>query len=118
MSDAAKRQMIDDALRSGRRISPSFNDLWHGTPAAGSRWTVQQMRTMEADGRNPARTRTYQVPLLIQNRTDWALPPEVTHVLCPLIAMAKNGLRVLVITPCGDKKWTDAKARGWTPAEH
>lgn len=98
---------IRKALQTGLRLAPSQNDPWHGTAASGSRWTAQQIARLRAEGRDPDTVKSCDVGVQVQNRRDWAMPPEIKPVLCPMLARTKNGRRALIITPSGDKIWKD-----------
>lgn len=98
---------VAEALRTGRRITPSAHDPWHGDPLRGSRWTRQQVTKLKAEGRNPDTIAACQVPLQIQNRADWTMPAETRLLLCPMLAKARSGRRALIISPAGDKLWMD-----------
>lgn len=96
---------IRRAQLSGRKITPSHMDPWHGDPAPGSRWTVQQEKTVRAEGRNPDTIKGCMVPVLIQNQLDWAMPYQTIYVHCPELARTKGGIRALIVMPIGDKAW-------------
>lgn len=105
MTSAAERERIAEALRSGPRITPSQRDSWHGTPAPGSRWTAQQLRTIVAEGRDPDTIATTMVPVKVESR--WGGPPDTVQILCPMLARTRTKKRALIISPAGDKLWKD-----------
>lgn len=115
-------EAIDRALRGGARIQPSdpgsWPGAWRGTPAPGSRWTQEQLRVMHQDleraragaGRFAAAT----IALLRRpedvagHRVAINLGRAGAGIECPLLARSKDGTRLLIITPAGEKQWIDA----------
>lgn len=98
---------IRKALQTGRRVAPSAPDTWHGTAAPGSRWTYQQHAVLKAEGIPPELVKTATVGVQVQNKLNWAMPTQTRPVLCPRLAITRNGRRALIITPAGDKLWKD-----------
>jgi len=107
------------ALQSGGRVNPSrpetFPGVWTGTPAEGSRWTVQQLAKIDKE-REAARG--IKSPLggkIIALLRDpeaieaWPVNLGDTVVECPLLARIRTGQRVLIITPGGEKLWINAR---------
>lgn len=119
MSGPLTAEQIKLALQNGARINPSrsetFPDLWCGTAVPGSRWTAQQLARMRVDLDKALTERTRfsgaVIALLREPETLEAFSIPLTGgrvVLCPLLARSRDGKRVLIITPSGEKKWTDA----------
>lgn len=103
------RDRINEALRSGPRVAPSDPSPWRGTPQPGSMWTVQQLATAKRIGRDIDRLKRCDVPLQVQNKTNWAMPTQTVTVLCPQLAATRDGARVKIIAPAGDIVWVKAK---------
>jgi hypothetical protein len=106
MSRAAA--MIAAALRSGPRVAPSRHDPWHGTRAQGSMWTAEQLATLERLNLDPVRVKRCQVPLQVETRANWTMPPDTVRILCPELARTRDKKRVKIITPAGDLAWVQA----------
>ena len=98
---------IRKALQTGRRVAPSQHDPWHGTPAPGSMWTYQQLAALKEAGILPEAIKTATVGVQVQNTLNWAMPPQTRPIVCPRLAVTRNGRRALIITPAGDKLWKD-----------
>lgn len=119
MSAPLTPEQIKLALQSGARINPSrsetFPGLWAGTAAPGSRWTVQQLARMRIDLDKAVSEQTrFSLAVVALLRDPEAIEGFTIPltggrvIICPLLARSRDGMRVLIITPSGEKKWTDA----------
>ena len=119
MTERLSREEIKLALVNGHRMNPSRVDtypgMWTGTPAVGSRWTVQQLAGLQRE-LNAAKESTsrfaHAVIARLRNfeRVEAHSVDLETHfVECPLLARSKDRSRVLIIAPGGDKIWRSAR---------
>ena len=92
-------------------ITPS--SLWQGTASPGSRWTYEQLRTLEKEGvRDPETFSTAKVMRRPRhNVADWTMPPKAVATIVPRLAVTRNGQRAKIVTPAGAVQWVDV-ARG------
>ena len=92
------RDEMKRILQSAPRVTPSnpntFPGMWEGQRAEGSRWTAAQLVTLR---REPEAVEAWWIELSDGSRVD-----------CPLLARSKDGRRIFIIAPGGDKVWRDA----------
>jgi hypothetical protein len=92
-----------------RVLNPSRISPWHGTAAAGSRWSIEQIETLKAERRDPDTVSTAWITLMVHvggDRTRAAVPRDL---LVPALARTRRGNRALIVTPGGSKIWKDIK---------
>lgn len=117
------RDEINAALLHGARINPSrpetFPDIGErftpGTPVPGSRWTAEQLATIRAER---DRLTALRFPWALAAAARLADPATVPTTLvemtdggaleCPVLARTRDRRRVLIVSPRGDRLWTDA----------
>lgn len=95
---------IDQALRSGARITPSRPDPWTGRRQPGARFTDEQLRKITDEGRDARTVQVVDVPLLGEDRHT-----VLASVTCPVFARSRNGRRILIVAPDGSKLWINAR---------
>ncbi|RSY83133.1 hypothetical protein DAH66_12755 [Sphingomonas koreensis] len=113
---------IDRALRSGPRIAPSHTDPWYGAPSPGSRWSAPQLITLRLQLEKAKASKERWAQSAIRRLSDIenvetfevrrrvnANSPAVYQVhTCPLLATSRDGSKVLIVAPGGDRIWIDA----------
>ncbi|MCH4893975.1 hypothetical protein GO308_12705 [Sphingomonas sp. SFZ2018-12] len=104
MTGRLSRAEIDQALRSGPRITPSRHDPWTGRRQPGARFTDSQLLKITDEGRNPRTIEAVDIPLMEEDRR-----VVVATATCPVLARSRNGRRMLIVAPAGDKMWINAR---------
>lgn len=92
-----------------RVLNPSRISPWHGTPADGSRWSVEQLHALKAVGRDPDKVPTAWITLMVHIGGDRSRAAVARELLVPTLARTRRGDRALIITPGGHKIWKDAR---------
>lgn len=93
-------------------ITPS--SIWQGTRAPSSRWTVEQLRKLAAEGvAEPERVATATITRTPRvNAENWTLPPQPVPYVLPRLAVTRTGRRAKVVTPAGAAVWLDVVHHG------
>lgn len=119
MTERLSPEAIKRALLTGVRVQPSrmetFPGIWIGEPKIGSRWTVEQLATIEKQREEAEALGSRFSDLVAAQLRHPELVEAFTmnlgshSVLCPLLARTRDRHRVKIIAPGGDVLWTDAR---------
>lgn len=92
-----------------RVLNPSRISPWHGTPAAGSRWSIEQIAVIKAERKDPDTVSTAWITLMVHVGGDRSRAAVSRDLLVPTLARTRRGNRALIVTPGGHKIWKDVK---------
>lgn len=117
------RDEINQALLLGARINPSRPETFPGiertftpgTPVAGSRWSAEQLAAIRAErDRLTALAFPWALTAAARLADPEAVPTTLVEMTdggalaCPVLARTRDRRRVLIVSPRGDRLWTNA----------
>lgn len=93
------------------QIVPSKPNYWRDWRVEGQWYTYRQRRWMRETGRDPNTVETITVYSVTTSREFWVPVGDkmpIYDITCPVLAQSRDGSKVLVISPSGDRIWVGA----------